>query len=217
MKRFWTILSMIALAASPAAAQWAGMPVWNNPKGGTGITVSGDLGMPNEDAGKGTAFGARATFGLANLSLTGGIGFWKPDGVGEDLTSLGGVAGFRVIGGSLIPVSLNLQLGAGTSSEAGTGLTAVPKTTHLVAGAGISVSVPTPGLSIEPYLSVTNRWHKPSGGNTDSNIGWVLGANVGFGMLGLHVAYDSESYGGGRTNGVIGIGAHFQLKAPIGM
>ena len=217
MKRMWTVLSVAVLAASPAAAQWAGMPVWNNPKGGTGITISGDLGMPNEDGGKGTAFGARATFGLAVLSLTAGVSFWKPEGFDEDLTTVGGVAGFRVIGGSLIPVSLNLQLGASTSSEAGTGLGTFPKSTNLLAGAGISVNVPTPGLSIEPYLSVSNRWHKPSGGSTESNIGWVLGANVGFGMLGLHVAYDSESLGGGSTSGIIGIGAHFQLKAPIGM
>jgi hypothetical protein len=89
--------------------------------------------------------------------------------------------------------------------------------TTLLAGAGLSVNVPTPGLSIEPYLSVSNRWHKPTGGPTDSNIGWVLGANVGFGMLGLHVAYDSESFGGGTTAGVLGIGVHVALKAPIGM
>ena len=87
----------------------------------------------------------------------------------------------------------------------------------LAAGAGLSVNVPTPGLNIEPYLSISNRWHKPSGGSTESNIGWVLGANVGLGMLGLHVAYDSENYGGGTTAGIIGIGAHFSLKAPIGM
>jgi hypothetical protein len=86
----------------------------------------------------------------------------------------------------------------------------------LVAGAGISVNVPTPGLSIEPYLSVGNRWNKPSGGSTVSNVGWVVGANIGFGMLGLHVAYDSQKIGS-TTRGIIGIGAHVALKAPIGM
>jgi hypothetical protein len=31
------------------------------------------------------------------------------------------------------------------------------------------------------------------------------------------VAYDSESFGGGVTSGILGIGAHIALKAPIGM
>src|SRR2546425_4853938 len=70
MKRIATIGALIAFGATPAVAQWAGMPVWNNPKGGTGVTIDGDLGLPNSNGGKGTAFGARATLGLANISLT---------------------------------------------------------------------------------------------------------------------------------------------------
>jgi hypothetical protein len=216
MKRMLMVIAAAVLAGSPLAAQWQGMPAWNSPKGGTGVTINGDLGVPNADAGKGTAFGARATLGLANISLTAGISSWKPKGFSGSTTTLGGVAQFRVIGGSLIPVALNLQLGGSTSSAI-TGTSSMPKLTNLLAGAGLSVNVPTPGLSIEPYLSVSNRWHKPEGGSTVSNIGWVLGANVGFGMIGLHVAYDSENFGGGTTAGVIGIGAHVALKAPIGM
>jgi len=217
MKQIAVLMTMIACAASPAVAQWLGMPAWNNPKGGTGVTINGDVGVPNTDAGKGTAFGARGTLGLANISFTAGIASWKPKGASASSTSVGGVAQFRVIGGSLIPIALNIQLGAGTASAITSGTVTSPKFTNILAGAGLSVNVPTPGLAIEPYLSVSNRWHKPSGGSTVSNIGWVLGANVGFGMLGLHVAYDSEKLNGGGTAGVIGIGAHFALKAPIGM
>jgi hypothetical protein len=217
MKRMMTVLALVVFAATPVVAQWAGMPVWNNPKGGTGITINGDLGVPNSDAGKGTAFGARGTLGLANLSVTAGLATWKPDGFNESTTSFGAVAGFRVIGGSLLPISLNLQLGAGTDGEITAGTSTRPKLTNIIAGAGIGVNVPTPGVSIDPYLSITNRWHKPSGLSTESNIGWTLGANLGFGMLGLHVAYDSESYGGGVTSGIFGVGAHVALKAPIGM
>ncbi len=217
MKRIAILVALVATAVTPVAAQWAGMPVWNNPKGGTGVTVNADLGIPNSDAGKGTAFGARATLGLVNLNITAGVTSWKPDGFNESTTSVGGVAAFRVIGGSLLPIALNLQLGASSAGSITAGTTTLPKTTTVIAGAGLGVNVPTPGLSIDPYVSITNRWHKPSGGNTESNIGWTLGANLAFGMLGLHVAYDSESYGGGRTDGVIGIGAHVALKAPIGM
>ena len=216
MKRIAVLMTMIAGLASPAVAQWQGMPAWNNPKGGTGVTINGDVGVPNTDAGKGTAFGARGTLGLANISFTAGIASWKPKGASASSTSVGGVAQFRAIGGSLIPIALNIQLGAGTASAI-SGTVPLPKMTNVLVGAGLSVNVPTPGLSIEPYLSVSNRWHKPSGGSTESNIGWVLGANVGFGMLGLHVAYDSEKLNGGGTAGVLGIGAHIALKAPIGM
>lgn len=217
MKRIMTVLALAAFAAAPAAAQWAGMPVWNNPKGGTGITINGDVGIPDEDGGEGTAFGARGTLGLGNLTLTAGVATWEPEIFNESTTSFGAVAGFRVIGGSLLPIALNLQLGAGTASRITSGATTLPKTTNIIAGAGLAVNVPTPGLNIEPYLSVSNRWHKPTGRSAEPNIGWTLGANVGLGMLGVHLAYDSESLDGGGTSGIFGIGAHVALKAPIGM
>lgn len=84
MKRIMTVLALVAFAATPVAAQWAGMPVWNSPKGGTGITISGDVGIPNEDGRKGTAFGARGTLGLANLSITAGLSTWNPEPFNEN-------------------------------------------------------------------------------------------------------------------------------------
>src|SRR5438045_5471705 len=129
MKRMLLVIAGAVLAGvTPLAAQWAGMPAWNSPKGGTGVTINGDVGVPNSDADKGTAFGARASLGLANISLTAGISSWKPNGFDSRSTTVGGVAGFRVIGGSLIPVALNIQLGAGTSSAI-TGTSSLPKLT----------------------------------------------------------------------------------------
>lgn len=214
MKRMLTVLAAAAFTVAPLAAQSLGMPNWSSPKGGTGVTISGDLAMPNADLGKGTAFGARATLGLANISLTAGLASWKPKGAPDNFTSFGGQAAFRVIGGSLIPVAISLQANVARVGAAN-GDSAL---TRLGLGGAVSVNVPTPGLSIEPYLAVNNRWYKFSGvSGTESNIGWTIGANVGLGMLGLHVAYDSENFGSGTTGGIIGIGAHFSLKAPIGM
>ena len=209
------VLSAAALAvtmATPAAAQWAGMPVWNSPKGGTGITISGDYARPNADAGKGNAFGARGTVGLGSLSLTAGFASWNPEGTAPTAKSVGGDAAFRVIGGTLLPVNVNLLVGGARTTASG-----FPGLTTLVAGGGVSVSLPTPGISIEPYVSLANRWHRVSG-STDSNFGWTIGANLGFGgIFGAHVAYDSESLGGGNTAGIIGVGAHLALKVPLGM
>jgi hypothetical protein len=211
MKRVFLVVTLVAGAVAPAAAQWAGMPVWNSPSGGTGITISGDYGKPSADAyGKGSAFGARGTVGLGSLSLTAGLASFKASGATNSQLSYGATAAFRVIGGSLLPVNLNLLVGGTGASKSGP----LSSFTTIIAGGGASVSVPTPGLSIEPYLSVTNRWHKVSGSPTNSNIGWTIGANLGLGMLGAHIAYDSENFGGGVTGSVIGLGVHVSLHAP---
>lgn len=212
MKRVFLIVALGAAAATPAAAQWLGMPVWNSPKGGTGITISGDYGKPNADWGKGNAFGARATLGLGTLSVTAGYASWNPSGIAPTAKSFGGDAAFRVIGGTLLPVNVNILAGGARTTASG-----ADDITNLVAGAGASITLPTPGFSIEPYLSLTNRWHKPSGGSTNSNFGWTIGANFGLGLLGAHIAYDSESLGGGNTGGILGLGLHVALHAPMGM
>jgi hypothetical protein len=214
MKRILTVLAAAAFAVSPLAGQALGMPNWSSPKGGTGITISGDVGLPNEDGGKGTAYGARGSFGFGAITLTAGIASWKPSDFSDNFSSLGGQGAFRVIGGSLMPVALSLQVDAWRIGEAN----GEPSTNRLSLGGAVSVNVPTPGLSIEPYLAVNNRWYNRSDGtSTESNIAWTLGANVGFGMMGLHLAYDSENFGGGTNAGVIGIGLHVALKAPVGM
>ena len=81
MKRILTVLAAAALAVSPLAAQSLGMPNWSNPKGGTGIMLSGDVAMPNSDLGDGTAYGARGSFGFGAITLTAAIASWKPDGL----------------------------------------------------------------------------------------------------------------------------------------
>jgi len=214
MNRLLSVAALAFTTATPAAAQFLGMPVWNSPKGGTGITISGDYAKPNADWGKGNAFGARATLGLGSLNVTAGFSTWKPESASTSLKSIGGDAAFRVIGGTLLPININLLVGGARTTASGVS----GNITTLVAGGGVSVSLPTPGISIEPYLSLTNRWHKPSGGSTDANFGWTIGANLGFGgFFGAHFAYDSESLGGGSTGGIIGVGAHLALKVPLGM
>lgn len=215
MKRIMTVLALAAFAATPAAAQWSGMPVWNSPKGGTGITINGDYASVNNDAGGGSALGARASFGLANLTLGAGIASWDSDVFADKVTSYGANAGFRIIGGSLLPVAINLQVGVGRTGEINFGVDTSAVTT-LTGALGLAVSVPTPGISIEPYVSLGLRSRSQSG-SSNSNFGWVLGANASFGMFGVHLAYDSESLGGGATSGILGIGVHVGLKAPMGM
>jgi len=221
MKRMLSIVGVVMSLAAPAAAQWLGMPAWNSPKGGTGVTFYGDYGAPNDSAGKGHAFGGRAALGIGTITLTAGVASWKPEGQNARATSYGGTAAFRLIGGSLIPVSVNLQLGAAHNAMGTSGVDTLPASTTVLGAVGLSVPLPTPGISIEPYVSPGIRYHKYSGlpagiKDNQTNFGWVIGGNFSFGMVGIHVAYDSEKFDNG-THGVLGVGADVGLRLPMGL
>ena len=221
MKRMLSIIGTVMVLATPAAAQWLGMPAWNSPKGGTGVTFYGDYGAPNDSAGKGHAFGGRAALGIGTITLTAGVASWKPEGQNARATSYGGTAAFRLIGGSLIPISVNLELGAAHNAMGTSGADTVPAYTTVLGAVGLSVPLPTPGISVEPYFSPGIRYHKISNapaGITDhqTNFGWVIGGNFSFGLVGIHVAYDSEKFDNG-THGVLGVGADVGLRLPMGL
>jgi hypothetical protein len=217
MKRAALTLGLTALLATPATAQWLGEPAWNHPNAGSGFTIYGDYSRPNSDAGGGSAFGGRVTLGAGTFTLTGGVSSWKSDLVSDHITTFGGTAAFRLIGGSLIPVAVNLQLGAGHSLDIKSTTTALPVQTMAIAAVGLSVPLPTPVVRVEPYVSPGIRYHHysnvaPGVADHETNFGWVIGGNLGFGPLGIHVAYDSEKFADGTTHGVFGIGANIGLR-----
>jgi opacity protein-like surface antigen len=213
MNRAVLLLGLAVVVATPAAAQWVGEPVWNSPSGGTGVTISGDYAHPNADYGKGNTWGGRASLGLSTITLTAGVASWKPGGATQSLTSVGGNVAFRLIGGSLLPVAINMQLGGARTSASGV----AAKATTLIGAAGISVPLPTPGFSIEPYFSPGIRYRNSGGGTNTTNFGYVFGANLGFGLVGVHLAYDHEHEKNGPGGSVFGIGAHLNLHLPVGM
>lgn len=222
MKRVVILFGLAASFAAPAAAQWLGMPAWNSPKGGTGVTFYGDYGAPSDSSGGGNAFGGRAALGIGTITLTAGVASWKPDALNDRVTSYGGTAAFRLIGGSLIPVSVNLQLGAAHNAAVTSGTSTFAGQTTVMAAVGLSVPLPTPGISIEPYVSPGIRYHKISNAPTgvkdhQTNFGWVIGGNFSFGMVGVHVAYDSEKLDGGTTQKLLGLGADVGLRLPMGL
>ena len=214
MRRGFLVVGMIACAAGPVAAQWLGEPVWNSPKGGTGLTISGDYAKPNSDYGKGNTWGGRAALGLGTVTVTVGVESWKPDLATKAITSFGGNADFRLIGGSLLPVAVNLQVGAARSDSTATSR---PAATRVIGAVGISVPLPTPGFSVEPYFSPGIRYTSVSGGGNTTKFGYVFGANLSFGVLGAHLAYDNEKLAGGGSGGVFGVGLHAGIHLPLGM
>jgi hypothetical protein len=213
MKRAVFTLGFVALVTTPAAAQWLGEPVWNRPMGGTGLTISGDYASPNSNFGKGNTWGGRAALGLGTMSFELGVASWKPDGAAQSFTSVGGNAGFRLVGGSLLPVAINLQVGAARTDSANL----TPALTRVIAAVGVSIPLPTPGLSIEPFFSPGLR-STSGGGQSTTQFGYAIGANIGLGTLGVHLAYDNEKRPNSLpSRGVFGIGAHLDIHLPLGM
>lgn len=216
MTRILSALAVAAFVTTSAAAQWWGEPVWNSPKGGTGLTISGDYAKPNADYGKGNLWGGRASLGLGTITFTAGVSSWKPETATDHITSLGGNVDMRLIGGSLLPVAVNLQVGGAHASSTNT----TPEVTVATGAVGISVPLPTPGFTIEPYFSPGIRYRNisaaPVGGHS-TEFGYAIGANLGFGLLGAHLAYDNEKVKGGGSVGTFGVGLHLGIHLPLGM
>lgn len=215
MRRAPLIIAAFMLSAAPAAAQFLGMPVWNSPKGGSGITVYGDVGFPNSDYGKGTAFGARGEVGFGNLGLSLGLASWEPEIGGGSALSYGGQVAFRILGGALLPVSLNLQGSVGWSDATDN----LPRSTRAIAAAGVGANLPF--LGVEVYASPGIRYTDYGSldipgfteGSSETNFGMAIGASARFAILGVHLAYDFENTSDGTVS-VIGFGASLGFHLP---
>ena len=199
MKRFMTFGAALimgsSLFAGPAVAQMNSIPVYFNPKGGTGLLVAGDLGKGiNNESGKNTAVAFRTALGIGPVTIGGSVGLVNPfEGVvvGRELETqyMGNIA-LRVFGGGLLPVSLSLQGGVGVlkMDDAGIDIITVP------VGLGIGFSVPTPGFSFDPWIAGRYTLVRNEVGLlTASQQGFGISAGLNFNFLmglGLHVAGD---------------------------
>ena len=230
MKRAGLVVGMVVIAmtgdawSARAAAQLPGMPVWNSPKGGTGLLIAGDAGIPDSIGGNGTTWAGRAALGLQALTLSATLGVRKPEAATSSITEYGGTAAFRLIGGSLIPVSVNLQGGLAryiASSIANTRGTAA---------IGFAIDVPVPGISIEPWVApglriyhvgahtlVVSGLSTQIAAQTNNVFGVAGGLTVGFGMFGLHAAMDYEKIPGGGHTTTLGVGAHLDIRPTLGL
>lgn len=204
-----------AAGARSATAQIAGMPVWNSPRGGTGVLIAGDLGLPDSLSGKGSTIAARVALGLRSLTLSATAGTRNPTGTAATVTEYGGTAAYRLIGGSLIPISINLQGGASSYSD-------VVTYTRVIGAMGFAIDLPIPGITFEPWVAPGIRMnHRGSSGTgpsqTNTNFGIAGGVTLGFGMFGLHAAVDYENRPGGGHTTTLGIGAHLDIRPRLGL
>lgn len=242
MKRF-VVVTLIGLGATivaqPAGAQIQGMPVYFNPKGGVGLTVSADVGrvVSNRVGGiasaqKPFAFGGSARLGLPFISIGAAAAVYDPKVTTQgNEVQYAGTAALKIFGGPLIPLSVSLQAGVG-SLKVGSG-TGATNNLNIPIGVGVSLNVPTPGASITPW--VAGRVHLNSV-STTSGVSRVSGLQVGYGAsgglsigtaagLGFHAALDWSTFAARPASAIlsqrvktqrltVGGGVHYTIKIP---
>lgn len=214
------VLAALALAsavvAAPVSAQVAGLPVFNSGVG-TGIGINVDAGFPNQDAGKGHTYGLSGSVGLGPLGITAILASNKPDG-GKSDTWVGATANLKLFGGPLIPVTINAQVGAGYASDIqGSGA----KQLNVPVGIGIVANIPSPALSIKPWIAPRMQYMRfQSGGttSTQTKFGLSAGVNLGLAMgLTIRAAYDTFKLDAGGTSvspSTFSVGAGYAIHVP---
>jgi hypothetical protein len=215
----------LTLGAAPLAAQNPGLPVYNHgvPRG---IGLYGDVGFPNEAAGKGTAYGATVRAGFGDIGVTGTLSADNPKGDAGSDVAVGGTLNYRLLGGPLVPLSVTLQAGM-SYSRPGDGSVALPgsggsspepKLYHFPIGIGFALVIPNPVLAIHPWLAprvdIVNT--KAGGGsNTETNFG--LSGGLEFNLLngfGIQAAYDRVFAKNAADPSTFGVGAHYTFRVP---
>jgi hypothetical protein len=207
--------------AAFAEAQVAGIPVYYNPSGGTGFSVAGNLGFPNDDAGGGSAYAVSGGLGAGPLYFTATLGRRDLDQAGVDAEmTYGATASFRLIGGGLMPVAVAVQGGVGYVDFSGT--------TSLDIPVGVAIAPSLPLFPLKPWFAPRVHYTRveiPSGTGSSTESATSLGfsAGVNFNLLlglGFHAAVDvvkvSDKLDPDEpTFTTFGIGAHWNFRVPL--
>lgn len=211
---------LLVLAAQAVSAQVTGLPVVNS--GVTsGLGLAADVGIPNDVAGGGVAFGGTASLGLGPLGFTARVARLDPD-VGEALWSAGATFNYKVFGGPLVPLAATLQGGAGYANPdfgcVTPGACDVSEWRFPV-GLGISFTIPNPALAIKPWIAPRLDIVRTSAygdieasTETDFAISGGVELNLLTG-LGLQAAYDWSKRDGGDP-GIFSAGLHYTFRIP---
>ena len=221
MQRLIVVATVLVLGAVarplPVSAQLPGTPVYNMPVP-SGFTLSADVGFPSNSTGLGTVFEATGSFGTGPFGFSASVGTAKFESpIDATEIALGGTVNWKIFGGPLIPLAVNLQVGGAYWTVEGTSGAKI-KNVHVPVGVGIVLTIPTPGLAIKPWIAPRADYNSVNteGSSTTSstNFAWSAGIDLGFlSGLGIHAAYDWLRVDG-TTFSTIGVGASYSFKTP---
>ncbi|HXW96988.1 MAG TPA: hypothetical protein VEI47_05330 [Gemmatimonadales bacterium] len=198
--------------ALQAAAQVTGLPVHNSGVS-TGLSLAGEIGFPNADYGKGTAYGARGALGLGPIGVSAVVSSWNPEGPSPSRTGVGGYLNLKVFGGPLIPLSVTLQGGGEYTKTNGA------KIVHVPIGLGIALKIPNPALAIKPWIAPRFdlvRVTAPTVSSvTQKNFGISGGLDFSLlGGFGFGASYDRVFAGNSVNPSVFSAGINYTIKIP---
>lgn len=203
--------------AGTTQAQVLGIPVYNSGIS-SGFALYGDVGLSNEDAGKGTAFALTGRAGFGPFGATAILSTFNPDGPGGSELSVGGTLNYKLFGGPLVPLSVTLQGGIGYAKP-DVGLLPGDDVDELrfPVGLGFALTIPNPALAIKPWIAPRiDIVRQSSGGFSNTETDFGIGAGLELNLLsglGVHAAYDRVFADGGDP-GVFGFGAHYTFRVP---
>lgn len=201
----------LAALATAAQAQLAGIPVYYDPRGGTGVGVAANIGFPDNNAGGGTAYGVSGSFGTGPVTLTAMVGERKGTSYTSTQTTFGANISYRLFGGGILPVAVAVQAGYGSYKNA---LPApFPQNTISTIPVGVGISFNPPLFPLKPWIAP--RMDFISGGGSSTSQFMVSGG-VNFNLLlglGVHAAVDYKP--SSPTSMIVGVGAHFNFHVPL--
>jgi hypothetical protein len=211
-------LSALAGGVESAQAQVRGIPVYNAgvPRG---VGIYGDVGFSNDEAGGGTGYGVTGRAGFGPFGATAILSSYNSDGPSDSDLSVGATLNYRVFGGPLVPLAVNLQGGIGYAKpEVGALPDEDVTELRFPVGVGFALTIPNPVLAIKPWLAPRLDIVRVSGDGFDAETQTEFGLSGGIelntlGGFGVHATYDAIFAEGG-TPGVFGIGAHYTFRVP---
>lgn len=194
---------LVAGLALPLAAQAPGLPVVNTGVA-SGVRVGTMVGRGNDGAGSGTAVGLSGSVGSRRASVGAYLARMSGSAWSDDPIYAPGVVGaYRLAGGPLVPVAVNLQAGAGRHSvPIGIGTDRI-SVWQVPVGVGISWTIPQPAVAIKPWVAPRVQYSRQSrpatvlaGGAksvTTTDVAFGLSGGIAFGLLngvGIDLAVD---------------------------
>jgi hypothetical protein len=221
--------------AAAVSAQSPGMPLYTNPRYGTGLRVHADLGQTTDQGtslGKLTVVQAGVSFALGPIGLNVSAGMPKgqlstAQGCIKTTTvecsdqkySAAALAQLRLMGGGINPLSLSVFGGASmdlTGYDAAAfnlGSGNLPKELNIPVGAAIGLHTPF-GVNLwgAPRINL-RRWVNCGGTcpDGDSKFRWAVGADLPIlSILSIRAGYDSGKVGD-ETVSYWGVGASIGL------
>ena len=209
-----------SLLAVPARAQVLGLPVYGAGVS-SGISLNADYGFDTFEPGsaKAKTIGLTGGVALGPLGVTATYASTNPEGAGNNQTSFGATANMKVFGGPLIPISVNAQVGAGYWVLKGAGpLGQDLKKVNIPVSLGIALNIPTPGVSIKPWIAPRMQYTRSTGGVDNSQTKFGISAGVNLGLIGGingRIAYDQISLNNNVKNKVFSIGLGWNFNVPV--